>query len=86
MLSTSRVSTRDMLLIVMVMVCLLIVGAQAARGQRHAEATARSTHGMMIDAGSDGSRIHVFSWDAVSKVIFLPSLLLYCHDCTGIVQ
>jgi hypothetical protein len=47
-----------------------------ARREAHV-ATAHSTHGMMIDAGSDGSRIHVFSWDAVSPLYVYVDV----YDC-----
>lgn len=52
------------------LLCLAIV---------HSEETAPPTHGMMIDAGSGGSRLHVFEWEKV-RINFVPTVMRYIFE------
>lgn len=63
-----------------VVLCLAYLGLVPAHA--HSEDTATATHGMMIDAGTEGSRVHVFSWDNVRflLLVFIKILTLLLSD------
>ena len=59
--------TRGLIVLFVLFVCVLWSKVEGNEIKEGGQVTAYTTHGIMIDAGSDGSRLHVFSWEPVSN-------------------